>query len=138
MRVLVDSSVWLAHFHKTEAQLVRLLMDEEVLTHPFVVGEIALADLLGDQIITSLLNSLQMGFVATHAEVMQLIELRQLKGRALGYVHAHLLASALLTPGATLWTRDPTLLRVVKDLGLEPPLDGLRFLQEGAEGYRQA
>lgn len=138
MRVLVDSSVWLAHFHKTETQLVRLLMDEEVLSHPCVVGEIALADLQGDQIITPLLNSLQSGFVATHAEVMQLIDLRKFKGRGLGYVHVHLLASALLTPGATLWTRDPGLLPVVKELGLEPPLDGLRFLQEGAEGYRQA
>lgn len=138
MRVLVDSSVWLAHFHKSEAQLVRLLTDEEVLTHPFVIVEIALAELQGDQIISSLLNSLQAGFVATPAEVLQLIELRKLKGRGLGYVQVHLLASALLTPGATLWTRDPVLLRVVRDLGLEPPLDGLRFLQEGPEGYRQA
>ncbi len=44
--------------------------------------------------------------IAEHEEVMGLIERHDLHGRGIGYVDAHLLASALLTPGAHLWTRE--------------------------------
>lgn len=138
MRVLVDTSVWMDHFHTSDAQLVHLLQHDEVLTHPCVLGELALAGLQGHVIIMSMMASLEHGFVATHDEVMQMIELRKLYGRGLGYVQAHLLASALLTPGAMLWTRDPSFRALVQELGLEPPLSPLPFLQERTEGYRQA
>ena len=40
--ILVDTSIWIEHFRAAEPQLVALLMRNEVLAHPFVIGEIAL------------------------------------------------------------------------------------------------
>ena len=39
-------------------------------------------------------------------EVLALVEASRLWGRGLGAVDARLLAAALVTPGAVLWTRD--------------------------------
>jgi hypothetical protein len=47
--------------------------------------------------------------LARHADVMRLIEVQQLHSTGIGYVDAHLLASARLTPGGKLWTRDTRL-----------------------------
>ncbi len=47
--------------------------------------------------------------VASHAEVLHLVESRRLYGRGLALVDAHLLAATLLTPGVRLWTRDRAL-----------------------------
>jgi hypothetical protein len=47
-----------------------------------------------------------------------LIEHRKLSGWDIGNVDAGLLASWLLTPGATLWTRDARLAGLAKDWGL--------------------
>ncbi|PKM38395.1 MAG: hypothetical protein CVV06_00710 [Gammaproteobacteria bacterium HGW-Gammaproteobacteria-10] len=43
MPVLVDTSVWIDHFRKKEPALVGLLENGQVLGHPFVRGELALA-----------------------------------------------------------------------------------------------
>ena len=43
--VLVDSSVWIAHFREGQPELARLLMDGLVLMHPFVSGELACGNL---------------------------------------------------------------------------------------------
>jgi len=41
--------------------------------------------------------------------VLHLIDRHGLWGTGIGYTDAHLLASALLTPGGRLWTRDKRL-----------------------------
>jgi hypothetical protein len=41
MAVLVDTSVWVDHFPYGNAALERLLMQDAVLCHPWVLGEIA-------------------------------------------------------------------------------------------------
>src|SRR5207244_638482 len=38
---LVDTSVWVDHLRAGNRTLVSLLLDAEVLTHPFVIGELA-------------------------------------------------------------------------------------------------
>jgi predicted nucleic acid-binding protein len=48
--------------------------------------------------------------------VLALIGQRQLVGRGVGYVDAHLIAAALLTPGARLWTADRRLAKVAAEL----------------------
>ena len=48
---------------------------------------------------------------------MTFIERLKLHGRGVGYVDAHLLASARLS-GDALWTRDKRLLTVAEELGL--------------------
>jgi len=68
-----------------------------VLMHPFVSGELACGNLKSRAAILSDLHALPPAKLASHTEVLQLIEDRRLWGRGLGWVDAHLLASALLS-----------------------------------------
>jgi len=103
--ILVDTSVWIQHLRKGSERLKSLLDEEQVLCHPFVVGELACGTLHNRQEVLSLLRALPQARVAEHEEVLHLLEGRRLHGRGLGRIDAHLLASALLT-GCTLWTFD--------------------------------
>ena len=104
-----------------EADLAALLENRGVLGHPWVAGELALGQLSAREELLSLLANLPLAEVAGDAEVMTLIERRRLYGRGIGYVDAQLLAAALLTDGATLWTRDERLNAVAEDLGIAFP-----------------
>src|SRR5688572_29285338 len=45
--ILADTSVWVDHFRRSNTRLGQLLVDGEVLCHPFVVGELACGFLTG-------------------------------------------------------------------------------------------
>ncbi len=77
--------------------------------HPLVIGEVALGLLANRMELLSLLANLAAVAVATHQETMLLIETHELWRRGIGFIDAQLLAATLLTPGATLWTRDKRL-----------------------------
>ena len=113
--ILVDTSVWIEHLRRGSERLQSLLYDEQVLCHPFIVGELACGTLRNRQEILSLLSALPEARVAEHDEVLHLVEGRHLYGRGLGWVDAHLLASALLTR-CTLWTLDKPLRRAAAAL----------------------
>ncbi|MFH1025172.1 MAG: VapC toxin family PIN domain ribonuclease, partial [Nitrospirota bacterium] len=36
--VLVDTSVWVAHLREGSPELERLLLDSEVVCHPYIIG----------------------------------------------------------------------------------------------------
>jgi predicted nucleic acid-binding protein len=55
---------------------------------------------------------------ATDAEALQFIDKRELMGRGIGYVDVHLLASAALSAGSRLWTRDRRLAEVAAELNV--------------------
>ncbi len=55
---------------------------------------------------------------ATDSEVLRFIDRHRMYGLGIGYVDCHLLASVMLTPGASFWTRDKRLLAVASGLGL--------------------
>ncbi|MGB3685702.1 MAG: PIN domain-containing protein [Ornithinimicrobium sp.] len=116
--ILVDTSIWIDHLRAGDPELVALLQDGQVLAHPWVTGEIALGQLSRRSEILGLLRNLPQATVATDVEVFSLIEDRQLFGLGVGYVDAHLLAAALLTPDARLWTRDKRLANVAVRHGL--------------------
>jgi predicted nucleic acid-binding protein len=107
--ILVDTSVWVDHLRTGQPALAHLLDSGSVLAHPWVIGELALGQLSRRQDILRLLGSLSQAEVATDAEVLGLIEGRQLYGLGIGYVDAQLLAATLLTPDARLWTADTRL-----------------------------
>ena len=115
--VLVDTSVWVDHFRKGEALLQDLLSAGRVVTHPFVIGELACGHLSGRDAILKHLSQLPLVPSAANEEVMTLIERHRLGGKGLGWIDAHLLASALLG-GVPLWTRDRSLAAVAKTLGI--------------------
>lgn len=115
--ILADTSVWVDHFRRGDAQLAGLLERGAVLIHPFVVGEIACGSLSDRSSILELLEDLPAAVVAETEEVLAFIERHVLHGKGIGYVDAHLLASAVLTEGASLWTRDKRLRIAAEDLG---------------------
>ena len=56
--------------------------------------------------------------MATHAEALGFLERHRLPGRGIGWIDAHLLASAELIGGESLYTRDKRLRTVAAELGL--------------------
>jgi len=115
--ILVDTSVWVDHLRSGDAQLVDLLERGAVLMHPFVVGEIACGSLSDRSSILELLEDLPAAVVAEAEEVLGFIDRHVLHGKGIGYVDVHLLASVVLTEGASLWTRDKRLRIAAEDLG---------------------
>ena len=115
--ILVDTSVWVDHFRRGDAQLAGLLERGAVVMHPFVVGEIACGSLADRSAILELLQDLPMAAVAESDEVLGFIERRALHGKGIGYVDVHLLVATALTPGATLWTHDQRLRAAAETLG---------------------
>jgi hypothetical protein len=116
--ILVDTSVWVDHLRKHDRTLAELLDAGRVLTHPFVIGELALGNLQQRGLIVDALRDLPRAGVATDREVLRFIDQHALFGWGIGYVDAHLLAAARLTAGTVLWTRDKRLSRVADRLGL--------------------
>ena len=86
--------------------------------HPFVLGEVACGNLASRSKVLSLMHDLPKAPVATDAEALHFIERHRLKGRGIGYVDVHLLASVALAGTSTLWTRDARLAVVAADMAL--------------------
>lgn len=118
--ILVDTSVWIDHFRTAEPELVTLLMNNEVVSHPFVIGEIALGSVAQRSNVLRYLNNLPSVVTATPAEVMTFIDRHKLANTGVGYVDASLLASAALSPGAALWSRDKSVRAAATRCGLAP------------------
>jgi predicted nucleic acid-binding protein len=116
--ILADSSVWIDHFRRSGPALADALHASAVVSHPFVIGEIACGRLLDRGTTLGLLRRLPSAPVATHGETLAFIEARELGGRAIGYVDAHLLASLALAGETTLWTRDRRLAELAAALGM--------------------
>jgi hypothetical protein len=116
--ILVDTSVWIAHFRKGGSSLAELLSEALVLVHPFVVGELACGNLRNRARILTDLEALPSPVSATHEEVIRLIEDRKLWGLGIGWIDAHLLASALLSD-CQLWTLDRRLVRAATAAGVK-------------------
>ena len=119
--ILVDTSVWVEHLRAADRALMRLLEAGEVVTHPFVIGELALGDLRQRQFITNTLRDLPQPIVASDQEVLHFIHHYRLFGSGIGYVDAHLLAATQLTAGTLLWTRDKRLRNSARRLRLVAP-----------------
>jgi hypothetical protein len=115
--VLADTSVWVDLWRHGNPRFVRLLERDRVVVHPYVLGEIALGLVTPRATVLRDLGALEPPRVAEDGEVLALIERVPLSGRGIGWVDAHLLASALLDR-LRLWTLDRRLHRVARDLGV--------------------
>jgi predicted nucleic acid-binding protein len=114
--ILVDTSIWIDHLRSGDKKLTRLLESTQVLTHPFVVGELACGNLGNRKEVLALLADLPKSLVATDAEVLFFIEQHSLMGRGIGYIDAHLLSSTALGSPAKIWTRDKRLAALAVEL----------------------
>lgn len=119
--ILVDTSVWVEHLRAGVAALAAALEQGIVLTHPFVLGELACGNLKNRSEVLRLLADLPRAPIATDAEALNFIEKRTLMGRGIGYIDVHLLASVVLAGTARLWTRDKRLAAVAENLKLARP-----------------
>ena len=117
MIVLADTSVWVEHWRRGNPRFAELLRQRRVVLHPFVFGEISLGAISDRAAVLNLLSRLRAPRVARHDEVLALIERAPLWRRGVGWVDAHLLASALLDR-VRLWTLDRRLAAVAASLGI--------------------
>jgi len=106
--VIVDTSIWVTHLRQGNRQLEKLLIDAEVMCHPFIIGELACGNLKNRNEIISLLQSLPMAPTIEFDEFLFFIDRNHLMGKGVGLVDVHLLASAQLS-GVPLWTADKRL-----------------------------
>jgi len=116
--VLADTSVWVAHFRVADIRLVRLLNEDDVLMHPFVLGELAMGNLAHRREVLDNLADRPGVTLATDAEVLHMVDAHGLFGLGIGYIDAHLLAAVRLTGGAALWSFDKRLDAAAERLGL--------------------
>lgn len=122
MRVLVDTSVWirfLANQSPYASALATLLEREEASGHDLVYGELLIGDKGGRGPLLQNYQLLHWAPTVTHDEVVAFVRERRLYGRGVGWIDAHLLASALVG-GLTLWTADPRLADAARALDVAP------------------
>ena len=120
MSVLVDTSVWirfLANRAPYATELDGLLSRDEVRGHDFVYGELLIGDKGGRKELLADYERMDQAPLVSHAEVVAFARDRKLHGRGIGWIDAHLLASALVGR-LRLWTADSPLTTVAKDLGV--------------------
>lgn len=122
--VLVDTSVWVAHFKLRNEPLTRLLEMDRAMMHPMVLGEIACGT-PPDRARTLLdLADLKPVQQASLLEVMAFMERESIYGIGCGLIDLMLLASTLITPDSELWTLDKRLATLAQRFGVlhEPKL----------------
>ena len=116
--ILVDSSVWIDHFRRANAGLSALLASRVVMTHPFIVGELACGHLSNRAAVFAALASLPLAPVVLHDEVLAFVERHRLMSRGIGWVDMHLLASATIAGRVSLWSRDKRLSAAAAERGV--------------------
>jgi predicted nucleic acid-binding protein len=120
--ILVDTSVWIDHLRSTIPALVDLLEIDDVVMHPFIIGELACGTMRDRLEILDLLAELPSAVIGTDDETLEYIENHRLMGKGIGYIDAHLLVSVALTDDAFLWTRDKSLKAIATNMGLAADL----------------
>lgn len=120
MSVLVDTSVWIRFVSNRApyaAELDALLSRDEVSGHEFVYGELLIGDKGGRKKLLANYEHMDQAPVVPHGEVVAFVRDRKLHGRGIGWIDAHLLASALVGP-LRLWTVDPALAALARELNI--------------------
>jgi predicted nucleic acid-binding protein len=117
MRVLADTSIWVAHFRSANRSLQTLLANDQVLCHPLVLVELACGTPPAPRDRTlAELKKLQQAAIATTDEVLSLVESHRCYDAGCGAIDVALLASVLLTPDTRLWTVDKDLIALATRL----------------------
>lgn len=94
--ILADTSIWIDHFRGGDDELIKITGDDLLVCHPMIIGELALGSLRDMTSVLDFFNAQREAQVATHDEVMAMIEKHCIFSLGIGYTDAHLLASVLL------------------------------------------
>ena len=120
MSVLVDTSVWIRFLSNKAPYAVELdglLGREEVSGHDFVYGELLIGDKGGRKQLLADYERMNQAPVVAHSDVVAFVRHRKLHGRGVGWIDVHLLSSALVGR-LELWTADPALAALARELGV--------------------
>ena len=93
--ILVDTSVWVDHLRSPEPEVVEQLNANNVLVHPFVIGELACGMLPDRPGVLRRLSLLPQIEQAAQDVVLSTIESVGLMGRGVGFIDAHLICAVL-------------------------------------------
>lgn len=116
--VLVDTSVWIAHFRRRDDLLAELLQSDQVLAHPLILGEIACGTPPNrDRTLRDLAHLQQVQRMSIQ-ETVDFVERQRLFGLGCGLIDLQLLACTLISPGTTLWTWDKRLNALAERFGV--------------------
>jgi predicted nucleic acid-binding protein len=116
--ILADTSIWVDYLRNRNPQMELRLSKGQVVTHPFIVAELALGSLNNRHKRLAEMEALLEVRVAQLSEVRHMIESHVLYSKGIGFTDAHLIASCLLTPGTELWTRGTAMEKVARTLGI--------------------
>jgi len=114
MRILVDTSVWVDHFKNGNHHLVNLLMQDDVMTHPMIIGEISCGTPPDRENLIVYFLALQRTYAAPLEDMLDFVAKAGLYGRGCGFVDIHVLWSVLMTPNVKLWTLDKRLAQLAQ------------------------
>jgi hypothetical protein len=116
--ILVDTSVWIDHFRRRDLRLEDMLRTKIIVTHEFVIGEIALGRFLARRNVLLAMQLLPIAATVSGPDVLSFVETHNVAGTGIGYVDVHLLASVSLDRRMRLWTRDRRLEVAASSIGL--------------------
>ncbi len=116
--ILADTSIWIDHLRSGNSEMRRLLSEGQVVTHPFIIAELALGSLRHRTRTLALLDLLPQVRVARLSELRIMIEARRLYSLGIGLTDAHLIASVFIDSPTLLWTKDRRLRKVAEALGI--------------------
>lgn len=120
--ILADITIWIDHFRSENLEMRNQLLKKNIVTHPFIVAELALGSLRDRARTLAWLDFLPRVRMAQIGEVREMIEVRSLYSRGIGLTDAHLIASCLIHPPTVLWSSDKRLSNVAEALGIAAKL----------------
>ncbi len=116
--ILVDTSVWIDHFRDEEPELTKLLTLNDLLIHPYIIGELIMGNIRPLDKVIALLASLPRIEPVSEAKFYDCVIDNGLNGTGLGFVDAHLIAAAEHNDAIIIWTRDKRFAAQAKRLGI--------------------
>lgn len=118
--ILPDTSVWIRALRGRlagEDVLARLAESGEVVGHDLIHDELLIGDIGVRGSFLAIYALFVRAPMIAHADVAALVRARRLAGRGIGWIDAHLLASAL-AGRHRLWTADDRLAKLADELGV--------------------
>ena len=120
--ILADANIWIDFFRSGKPAMRKLLDNNQVVTHPHLVAELALGSLRDRPATLAKMDSMPQLRAVDLSDVRRMIEARTLYSRGIGLTDVHLVASCLANPGTLLWTSDLRLGNVADSLGIRTNL----------------
>jgi len=108
MPVLVDTTVWVQHFRIAVPELVALAVAGEIVSHPVVIGELAVGGLRNRPQTMTELRGLPLVSECTAIDALDFLEQHRLYNLGLSWCDVQILAAAVLD-GVPIWTLDQRL-----------------------------